>query len=127
MNMIELTKSEEQMMEIFWNSKEPLTSVDIVRMEVKPTWKNGLVHNMIRSLLHKGMLKECGIMRYVTQYARQLVPAMTKDEYLARLLLEKSPDSPFPVIRAMIGLAKEDDIDQVISELEAIIKELKKE
>lgn len=29
--MKELTKSEEQMMDIFWDSKEALTSVDIVK------------------------------------------------------------------------------------------------
>ena len=49
--MKELTKSEEQMMDIFWDSKEALTSVDIVKMQVKATWTNGLVHNIIRSLV----------------------------------------------------------------------------
>ena len=44
--MKELTKSEEQMMDIFWDSKEALTSVDIVKMQVKATWTNGLVHKM---------------------------------------------------------------------------------
>ena len=58
--MKELTKSEEQMMDIFWDSKEALTSVDIVKMQVKATWTNGLVHNIIRSLVQNGYLKECG-------------------------------------------------------------------
>ena len=50
-----LTKSEEQMMDIFWSSEEPLTSVDIVNMKVRDTWGNGLVHNIIRALLKKGI------------------------------------------------------------------------
>ena len=61
--MKELTKSEEQMMDIFWDSKEALTSVDIVKMQVKATWTNGLVHNIIRSLVQNGYLKECGAVR----------------------------------------------------------------
>ena len=35
--MKELTKSEGQMMDIFWDSKKMLTSVDIVEMRVKAT------------------------------------------------------------------------------------------
>ena len=78
-----LTKSEEQMMDIFWSGGKPLTSVDIVNMKVRDTWGNGLVHNIIRSLLKKELLEECGIERYKTQYARKLRPAMTKEEYTA--------------------------------------------
>ena len=60
-NSIELTKSEEQMMDIFWSEGKAFTSVDIVNMNVKETWSNGLVHNIIRSLLKKGLLTECGM------------------------------------------------------------------
>ena len=67
--MKELTKSEEQMMDIFWDSKEALTSVDIVKMQVKATWTNGLVHNIIRSLVQNGYLKECGMEQFGRQYA----------------------------------------------------------
>ena len=85
-----LTKSEERMMDIFWSGEAPYTSVDIVNMKVKDTWGNGLVHNMIRSLLKKGLLEECGIERYKTQYARKLRPAMTKEEYIARSMIAKA-------------------------------------
>ena len=71
--MKELTKSEEQMMDIFWDSKEALTSVDIVKMQVKATWTNGLVHNIIRSLGQNGYLKECGMEQFGRQYARKLM------------------------------------------------------
>ena len=76
--MKELTKSEEQMMDIFWDSKEALTSVDIVKMQVKATWTNGLVHNIIRSLVQNGYLKECGMEQFGRQYARKLMPALTR-------------------------------------------------
>ena len=80
--MKELTKSEEQMMDIFWDSKEALTSVDIVKMQVKATWTNGLVHNIIRSLVQNGYLKECGMEQFGRQYARKLMPALTRKNIL---------------------------------------------
>ena len=85
--MKELTKSEEQMMDIFWDSKEALTSVDIVKMQVKATWTNGLVHNIIRSLVQNGYLKECGMEQFGRQYARKLMPALTREEYIAKLMI----------------------------------------
>ena len=88
--MKELTKSEEQMMDIFWDSKEALTSVDIVKMQVKATWTNGLVHNIIRSLVQNGYLKECGMEQFGRQYARKLMPALTREEYIAKLMIQKS-------------------------------------
>ncbi|NBI86276.1 hypothetical protein D3Z47_08705 [Lachnospiraceae bacterium] len=122
-----LTKSEEQMMDIFWSSEEPLTSVDIVNMKVRDTWGNGLVHNIIRALLKKGLLEECGIERYKTQYARKLCPAMTKEEYIAKMMSAKAEgkESRFKVL---LALAKEEeDIEEMVSELEAVIQRLRQD
>ena len=122
-----LTKSEEQMMDIFWFSDEPLTSVDIVNMKVRDTWGNGLVHNIIRSLLKKGLLEECGIERYKTQYARKLCPAMTKEEYIAKMMFSKA-DGKEARFKVMVALAKEEDnIDEMISQLEDVIQKLREE
>ena len=103
----ELTKSEEQMMDIFWSADEALTSVDIVNMNIKDTWSNGLVHNMIRSLLKKGLLRECGMERYSTQYARKLCPALTREEYAAKLLVSKVRGKS-SISRVIAALAKEE-------------------
>ena len=120
--MKELTKSEEQMMDIFWDSKEALTSVDIVKMQVKATWTNGLVHNIIRSLVQNGYLKECGMEQFGRQYARKLMPALTREEYI-----QKS-EGKSSVKQMVVALAKEsEDMEQVIEELEEIIRKLKEE
>ena len=117
--MKELTKSEEQMMDIFWDSKEALTSVDIVKMQVKATWTNGLVHNIIRSLVQNGYLKECGMEQFGRQYARKLMPA--------KLMIQKS-EGKSSVKQILVALAKEsEDMEQVIEELEEIIQKLKEE
>ena len=115
--MKELTKSEEQMMDIFWDSKEALTSVDIVKMQVKATWTNGLVHNIIRSLVQNGYLKECGMEQFGRQYARKLMPALTREEYIAKLMIQKS-EGKSSVKQMVVALAKEsEDMEQVIEEL----------
>ena len=123
--MKELTKSEGQMMDIFWDSKKMLTSVDIVEMRVKATWTNGLVHNILRSLIQNGYLKECGMKQYGRQYARKLMPTLTREEYLAKLIMKKS-EGKSSTKQVMVALAKEyADIEQTISELEEIIQKLK--
>lgn len=121
----ELTKSEEQMMDIFWSGSKPLTSVDIVKMNIKDTWGNGLVHNIIRSLLKKGMLEECGMERYSTQYARLLSPAITREEYAAKLLISKVQGKS-SVSKVIVALAKEEGNGKdAITELEEIIQQLR--
>lgn len=124
-NIKELTKSEEQMMDIFWSSDEALTSVDIVKMNIKETWSNGLVHNIIRSLLKKGLLTECGMERYSTQYARKLAPAISREEYAAKLLILKV-NGKVSMARVIVALAKETgETDNLIEELEKIIEEMR--
>lgn len=124
---IELTKSEEQMMDIFWSGDKAYTSVDIVNMNVKETWSNGLVHNIIRSLLKKGLLMECGMERYSTQYARKLCPAITREEYAAKLMLSKIKGKT-SVSKVIAALAKEESGDEdVVGELEGIIQQLREE
>lgn len=124
---IHLTKSEEQLMDVFWNTRKPITSVEIIQMNIKPTWTNGLIHNMIRSLLKKGMLQECGTVRYGTQYARQFQSTMTKEEYAAKLALSVGITKG-EVSKVMVALARETEEDQrLIEELEEIIRQIKKE
>jgi len=102
-----------------------LTSVDIVEMRVKATWTNGLVHNILRSLIQNGYLKECGMKQYGRQYARKLMPTLTREEYLAKLIMKKS-EGKSSTKQVMVALAKENaDIEQTISELEEIIQKLK--
>lgn len=124
-NQVHLTKSEEQLMNLFWDRSIPMTSVEIVQMNIKPTWTNGLVHNMIRSLLKKGMLQECGTVRYATQYARQFQPVMTKEEYAAKLALSVGILKK-DVSKVIAALTKETGKDsEVIEELEEIIRQIK--
>lgn len=84
-----LTNSEEDLMEIFWEKKEPLTSVEILELSAERSWNGNYIHKMLRSLLKKDMIKICGTVQCGTQYARQFIPAVTKEEYAAKLVMSK--------------------------------------
>lgn len=121
-----MTKSEEQMMDIFWSSETPLTSVDIVNMKVKDSWCNGLVHNIIRSLLKKGLLEECGMEHYGTQYARKLRPSYERETYAAKFLISKI-EGKASVSKVVAALAREENSEEIIEELENIIRDMRKQ
>ena len=95
-------------------------------MKVKDSWCNGLVHNIIRGLLKKGLLDECGMEHYGTQYARKLKPAYGRETYAAKFLISKL-DGKTSVSKVMAALAKEEDREEIIEDLENIIRDMRKE
>lgn len=121
-----LTNSEEDLMEIFWERNEPLTSVEISDISADRSWNGNYVHMMLRSLLKKGMITVCGSVQYGTQYARQFIPSLTKEQYAAKLVMSKGikKNAIAAVTVAMVNEADEDE-EELIQQLEEIIEELK--
>lgn len=126
MKGIQLTKSEEELMEIFWEHSTPLTSVEILEMTKQVSWNGNYLHVMLRSLQKKGLIKVSGMRQYGNQYARQFEAAVTKAEYGANLIMSKGlVDSISQVTVAMARQAEHADKAELISQLEEIIKDLK--
>ena len=121
-----LTNSEEDLMEIFWERKAPLTSVEISEIFADRSWNGNYVHMMLRSLLKKGMITVCGSVQYGTQYARQFIPSLTKEQYAAKLVMSKGikKNAIAAVTVAMVNEADEDG-EELIQQLEEITEELK--
>ncbi len=122
-----LTTSEEDLMEMFWASDNPLTSVDILTLSEGRSWNGNYVHIMLRSLLKKGMIQVCGTIQCGTQYARQFIPAVTKEQYAAKLVMSKGigKNSIAAVTVAMVNEVDETDGEELVKQLEEIIEELK--
>ena len=122
-----LTNSEEDLMEIFWEKKEPLTSVEILELSAERSWNGNYIHKMLRSLLKKDMIKICGTVQCGTQYARQFIPAVTKVEYAAKLVMSKGIEKSAiaAVTVAMVHEMDGADGEDVVKQLEDIIEELK--
>lgn len=122
-----LTGSEEELMELFWSRKDALTSVEILKIDTSHSWSDSYLHIMLRSLLKKGMIKVCGTVQYGTQYARQFVPIITREEYAAKIVMSKGLDknSVAKVAVAMVKEADGEGGEDLIQQLEQIIEELK--
>lgn len=122
-----LTNSEEDLMELFWEKKEPLTSVDISEFSADRSWNGNYIHMMLRSLLKKGMIEVCGTVQCGTQYARQFVPIVTKEQYTAKLVMSKGieKNSIAAVTVAMVNEVNKADEEGLVKQLEEIIQELK--
>ena len=96
-------------------------------MQVKATWTNGLVHNILRTLIKKGYLKECGTEQIGKQYARKLCPVFDREEYIAKLMIQKA-DGKSSIQKVMVALARENkNTEQTITELEEIVQKLREE
>ena len=91
------------------------------------SWNGNYIHMMLRSLLKKGMIEVCGTVQCGTQYARQFVPAVTKEQYAAKLVMSKGieKNSIAAVTVAMVNEANEADEEGLVRQLEEIIEELK--
>ncbi len=104
-----------------------MTSVEISNISVDRSWNGNYVHMMLRSLQKKGMIKVCGSLQYGTQYARQFVPIITKEQYAAEIIMSKDigKESTAAMMVAMINEKNEEDGEELIQQLEKIIEELK--
>lgn len=122
-----LTKSEKQIMELLWASDKPLTCHEIVENSEGKTWKDSYIHIMIRSLIEKGMLKVDGVELVCKNYARKFAPAMSKDEYIVKTLMNEkvwTNDKMPPLFSAFVN--NEADM-AVLDQFDAIIQARKQE
>lgn len=124
-----LTGSEEELMELFWEKNVPLTSVEILQIGENHSWNGNYLHMMLRNLIKKGLLEVCGLAQYGSQYARKFHAIITKEEYVAKLVMLKGKGKNYvtKVAAAMIQeIDNTDEADGLINELEIIIEDLKK-
>lgn len=127
--MNKLTKKEMQMMEIFWEATTPLSTVDLFVEHKEQKWSKNYIQNTVAKLLKKGFIKECGLVRSNTQYARQFTAQVGREEY-SMMLLRDLKVSPYNLPDMIIHLAKEDeqiDKEKMIIQLEETLNQLKEE
>ena len=126
----ELSFREQQIMDLLWNAKEGLTSVDILEQHSDIMINATYVHRSISVLLEKGFIRECGSVRYNKQYARKFQPELSREEFMAGLLVEKGVQLSSLNGIAMAFLNKANDLQkkkEVICELKQMINELERE
>lgn len=99
------TNNELKVMNLFWDTGLPLTSVDVLGLLKRENWKQSYAVRLLNILETKGAISVCGTVRYKTQYARQFQPVITREEYAAQLAITSSViTNSFPnVAVSMVG------------------------
>ena len=80
---MELTRSEMEIMDVLWETGEPLSRADLLARSEEKTWKDSSVHILLNGLLQKKAIREAGMVKRSKTYARTFVPTMTREEYFA--------------------------------------------
>lgn len=100
---MELTKSEMEIMDVFWERSIPLSRSDLLGKEGK-CWKDSSVHILLNGLLKKGILKEVGVVRRSKTYGRTFEPTMSREQYYAAVIFSHrvKPD-PEALLQALFA------------------------
>ena len=80
---MELTRSEMEVMDVLWEAKCPLSRSDLLERSEGKTWKDSSVHILLNGLLHKGAIREAGIVKRSKTYGRTFLPTLTREQYFA--------------------------------------------
>ena len=80
---MELTRSEMEIMDVLWESAQPMSRADLLGRSEEKTWKDGSVHILLNGLLQKGAIYEAGMVKRSKTYGRVFSPSMSREEYFA--------------------------------------------
>lgn len=80
---MELTKSEMQIMDVLWETGQPLSRADLLAHGEDKSWKDSSVHILLNGLLQKKAIHEAGFVKRSKTYGRLFAPTLTREEYFA--------------------------------------------
>ena len=117
---MELTKSEMEIMDVFWASEEPLSRADLLERSGEKSWKDSSVHILLNGLLRKGAIREAGLVKRSKTFGRTFAPTLTREEYFAGTIFCHRYK---PEIRGLFAalLQREDITQEDLAALEAMI------
>lgn len=113
-----LTKSELEIMDVFWATDMPLSRADLLERSEEKNWKDSSVHILLNGLLNKDAIQEVGFVKRSKTYGRTFRPTMTREEYFASMIFSfrHKPE----IVALMEALLKRENI--TAEELDAIEK-----
>ena len=119
---MELTKSEMEIMDVFWESGVPLSRSDLLASSEEKTWKDSSVHILLNGLLQKGIIHEAGLVRRSKTYGRVFAPSMTREEYFAESVYSHRRKPAIVGLFAAL-LSRTEISPQDLDQMEALIRE----
>lgn len=123
---MELTKSEMEIMDVFWNTDNPLSRSDLLAHEEEKSWKDSSIHILLNGLLQKSMIREAGFVRRSKTYGRTFLPTMTREEYFAAAVFghryKPQPEGLFTAI-----LNRPEVTEETVAYLQSLLDEYRSE
>lgn len=121
-----LTKSELEVMEVFWRVGEPLSQLELLENAQQKSWKDRSVYILLNGLLTKGVLQENGFIRSGKTFARRFSPTVSYEEYCVMELSSRSRQ--VSLSKLMSAFIKQQDVTrQDLDELQAILDQAKQD
>jgi len=125
-DLMELTKNEQEIMDVLWKEGRPLSRTEIVNLSINKSWKDSSIHILLNSLLKKGAICEAGFIRTGKGYGRTFEPTECSKVYYAEFLANTAKKTNIPMFFS--ALFKDEDITKdTIQKLEDIINKKKRE
>ena len=106
--MLELTRSEMQIMDVLWAADTPLSRADLLERSNNKSWKDSSVHILLNGLLKKEAIREVGFVKRSKTYGRTFSPTLSREEYFARTIFSHTfkPE----IVGLIEALLRRDDI-----------------
>ena len=129
MKYILLSETELDIMQLLWEEDTGLSRPEILsRLEGKD-WNPNSIHQVLNSMMKKGVLQVDGMARCGKIYGRTYTPTMTQNEFLARRTQEITPGltTKERILGVLAALADQEGLDaETIQELEQLLEAHKK-
>lgn len=129
MKYILLSETELDIMQLLWEENNGLSRPEILsRLEGKD-WNPNSIHQVLNSMMKKGVLQVDGMARCGKIYGRTYMPTMTQQEFLARRTQEITPGltTKERILGVVAALANQEGLDaETIQELEQLLEAHKK-
>jgi len=120
--MLELTRSEMEIMDVMWEAGTPLSRSDLLAHSEEKTWKDSSVHILLNGLLQKGVIQEAGLVKRSKTYGRVFSPTMTREEYFATTIFShRHKPCVVPLIDAI--LHRDDITPEEMQQIKDLINE----
>lgn len=121
-----MTPREMEVMQIFWNSSEPLMASQVAAIK---GFSLSTVNSVVKKLLQKGYISVTDIVHSGTVLTRRYQPTISFQEYTITTFMEqlKSANQRIPIPQVVASLIREDgNQEKVILELEQMLADYKR-
>ena len=121
-----LTKSELEVMNVIWMAGTPVSRNDILALSENKTWKESSIHVLLNGLLKKEAIREDGFIRCGKTFGRLFSANISCEDYYAEEVFAAGGKESIPSL--LSALIRRDDLDDALfDEMEAILKEKRKD